>query len=101
MNNIELVKKLHTDKEKLFQEISKVIIGQQNVLEHLFIALLCKGHVLLEGVPGLAKTLLINTLSDVMDLKFSRIQFTPDLMPSDITGTEIIENETGKRNFKF
>ena len=101
MNNIELVEKLHLDKEKLFEEISKIIIGQKDVLEHLFIALLCQGHVLLEGVPGLAKTLLINTLSDAMDLKFNRIQFTPDLMPSDITGTEIIENETGKRNFKF
>jgi MoxR-like ATPase len=101
MNNIELVEKLHLDKERLFEEISKIIIGQKDVLEHLFIAILCQGHVLLEGVPGLAKTLLINTLSDAMDLKFNRIQFTPDLMPSDITGTEIIENETGKRNFKF
>ena len=101
MNNIELVEKLHSDKEKLFKEISKVIIGQKDILEHLFIAILCQGHVLLEGVPGLAKTLLINTLSNAMDLKFNRIQFTPDLMPSDITGTEIIENETGKRNFKF
>ena len=87
MNNIELVEKLHLDKEKLFEEISKIIIGQKDVLEHLFIAILCQGHVLLEGVPGLAKTLLINTLSDAMDLKFKRIQFTPDLMPSDITGT--------------
>ena len=101
MNNIELVENLHSDKEKLFSEIGKIIIGQKNVLEHLFIAILCEGHVLLEGVPGLAKTLLINTLSDAMDLKFNRIQFTPDLMPSDITGTEIIENELGKRNFKF
>ena len=68
-----------------------------------FIALLCKGHVMLEGVPGLAKTLLINTLSDAMKLNFSRIQFTPDLMPSDITGTEILEEDstTGKRVFKF
>ncbi len=101
MNNIELVEKLHLDKEKLFEEISKVIIGQKDVLEHLFIAILCQGHILLEGVPGLAKTLLINTLSNAMDLQFNRIQFTPDLMPSDITGTEIIENEDGKRNFKF
>tara|TARA_Y100000590_G_scaffold205258_1_gene232779 strand:+ start:4616 stop:5572 length:957 start_codon:yes stop_codon:yes gene_type:complete len=101
MNNIELVERLHLDKEKLFEEISKIIIGQKDVLEHLFIAILCQGHILLEGVPGLAKTLLINTLSDAMDLKFNRIQFTPDLMPSDITGTEIIENETGKRNFNF
>ena len=103
MDNIQLVEKLQSDKKKLFQEISKVIIGQENVIEHLFVSLLCKGHVLLEGVPGLAKTLLINTLSNAMDLNFSRIQFTPDLMPSDITGTEIIEDEHGssKRNFKF
>jgi len=103
MDNIQLVEKLQTDKDKLFQEISKVIIGQKEIVEHLFMSLLCRGHVLLEGVPGLAKTLLIKTLSDAMDLSFNRIQFTPDLMPSDITGTEIIEEEqgTGKRGFKF
>ena len=103
MDNIQLVEKLQADKEKLFQEISKIIIGQKEIVEHLFISLLCRGHVLLEGVPGLAKTLLIKTLSDAMDLSFNRIQFTPDLMPSDITGTEIIEEEhgTGKREFKF
>ena len=103
MNNIELVKKLQTNKEVLFKEISKVIIGQENIIEHLFLSLLCKGHVLLEGVPGLAKTLLIKTLASAMDLKFNRIQFTPDLMPSDITGTEIIEakDDTSKRAFKF
>ena len=103
MDNIQLVEKLQTDKDKLFQEIAKVIIGQKEIVEHLFITLLCRGHVLLEGVPGLAKTLLIKTLSDAMDLSFNRIQFTPDLMPSDITGTEIIEEEhgTGKRGFKF
>ena len=103
MDNIQLVEKLQTDKEKLFQEIAKVIIGQKEIVEHLFISLLCRGHVLLEGVPGLAKTLLIKTLSDAMDLSFNRIQFTPDLMPSDITGTESIEEEqgTGKRGFKF
>ena len=103
MDNIQLVEKLQTDKDKLFQEIAKVIIGQKEIVEHLFISLLCRGHVLLEGVPGLAKTLLIKTLSDAMDLSFNRIQFTPDLMPSDITGTEIIEDEhgTGKRSFKF
>ena len=103
MDNIQLVEKLQTDKEKLFQEISKVIIGQKEIVGHLFVSLLCRGHILLEGVPGLAKTLLIKTLSDALDLSFNRIQFTPDLMPSDITGTEIIEDEqgTGKRSFKF
>ena len=103
MDNIQLVEKLQADKDKLFQEISKVIIGQQEIVEHLFVSLLCRGHILLEGVPGLAKTLLIKTLSDALDLSFNRIQFTPDLMPSDITGTEIIEEDhgTGKRSFKF
>ncbi len=103
MDNIQLVEKLQSDKEKLYKEISKVIIGQKNIVEHLFVSLLCQGHILLEGVPGLAKTLLIKTLANAMALKFKRIQFTPDLMPSDITGTEIIEEEhsTGKRNFKF
>ena len=103
MDNIQLLEKLQAHKEKLFDEISKVIIGQTPVVEHLFVSLLCKGHVLLEGVPGLAKTLLIKTLANAMDLKFNRIQFTPDLMPSDITGTEIIEDEQGmgKRRFKF
>ena len=67
MDNIQLVEKLQSDKKKLFQEISKVIIGQEDIIEHLFVSLLCKGHVLLEGVPGLAKTLLINTLSNAMD----------------------------------
>ena len=103
MENVQLVEKLQQDKKKLYDQISKIIIGQSDVIEHLFISLLCKGHVLLEGVPGLAKTLLIKTLSDAMDLSFNRIQFTPDLMPSDITGTEIIEEDqtTGKREFKF
>ena len=103
MDNIQLLEKLQADKEKLFQEIAKVIVGQKEIVEHLFVSLLCRGHILLEGVPGLAKTLLIKTLADAMDLSFNRIQFTPDLMPSDITGTEIIEEEhgTGKREFKF
>ena len=103
MDNIQLVEKLQVDKDKLFQEISKVIIGQKTIVEHLFVSLLCQGHILLEGVPGLAKTLLIKTLANAMDLNFKRIQFTPDLMPSDITGTEIIEDErgAGKRSFKF
>jgi MoxR-like ATPase len=84
-------------------EIAKVIVGQEMVVEQLLIALLARGHCLLIGVPGLAKTLLIRTLAQVLDLKFSRIQFTPDLMPSDITGTEIIEEKTstGSKVFKF
>lgn len=88
---------------RLKTEIGKVIIGQDEIIKHVFVCLLASGHVLLVGVPGLAKTLLIRTLSQALDLKFSRIQFTPDLMPSDITGTEIIEedHQTGKRSFKF
>jgi len=84
-------------------EIAKVIIGQDAVVEHMLVALLSRGHCLLVGVPGLAKTLLIRTLAQVLDLKFNRIQFTPDLMPSDITGTEIIEDRpgTGSKTFRF
>jgi len=87
----------------LRREIAKIIVGQETVVEQLLIALLARGHCLLIGVPGLAKTLLIRTLAQVLDLKFSRIQFTPDLMPSDITGTEIIEEKpsTGSKVFKF
>ncbi len=84
-------------------EIGKVIIGQDKVINELFISLLARGHCLLVGVPGLAKTMLISTLAEVLELRFSRIQFTPDLMPSDITGTEIIEEDrsSGSKNFKF
>ncbi|MDX1741460.1 MAG: MoxR family ATPase, partial [Rhodothermales bacterium] len=84
-------------------EIGKVIVGQDAIIHQVFICLLCKGHALLVGVPGLAKTLLIKTLAEAIELSFNRIQFTPDLMPSDITGTEIIEEDvqTGRRAFKF
>ncbi|MFQ6007993.1 MAG: AAA family ATPase [Candidatus Zixiibacteriota bacterium] len=84
-------------------EIGKIIVGQQSIIDQLLIALLCRGHCLLIGVPGLAKTLLISTLARSLNLKFSRIQFTPDLMPSDITGTEVIEEDTssGRRHFRF
>jgi len=102
MNNLELIDKLNAARKQLLAEIGHVIIGQKQILDHLFVALLCQGHVLLEGVPGLAKTLIIKTLAEVLDLSFSRIQFTPDLMPSDITGTEIIqENKAGERKFRF
>lgn len=87
----------------LKQEIKKVIVGQEETIDQLLITFLAGGHALLEGVPGLAKTLMIRTLSDAIDLRFRRIQFTPDLMPSDIIGTEILEEDhtTGKRFFKF
>ena len=102
MENLKLIEKLHGSRERLIQGIEEVIIGQRDILEHLFLALLCQGHVLLTGVPGLAKTLIIKTLAEALDLSFSRIQFTPDLMPSDITGTEIIqEPKSGRRTLKF
>jgi MoxR-like ATPase len=102
-NDIETAKRLAASFEALKKEIGKVVIGQDAIIEQMITSLLAKGHCLLIGVPGLAKTLLIKTLADVLDLKFSRIQFTPDLMPSDISGTEIIEDDklTGKKAFKF
>ena len=87
--------------EEVLKEVNKAVIGQDKVIEQVLIAVLCDSHALLEGYPGLAKTLLVRTLADIMDLKFSRIQSTPDLMPSDITGTYIIEEDRGKRQFKF
>ncbi len=101
--DLETVEKLKEAQQRIVQEIAKVIVGQQEIVEQLLIALLSGGHCLLIGVPGLAKTLLISTLARVLDLKFSRIQFTPDLMPSDITGTEVIEEDisTGRKVFKF
>lgn len=97
------VEKLNQARNKIKNEIKKVIIGQERVIDELLIALLSNGHCLLIGVPGLAKTLMISTISRILDLKFQRIQFTPDLMPSDITGTEIIQDNvsTGERTFKF
>ena len=87
----------------LKQEIGKVIVGQDEVVEKLILALFCKGHSLLVGVPGLAKTLLISTISEILDLEFNRIQFTPDLMPGDIIGAEVLEidEETNRKHFKF
>jgi MoxR-like ATPase len=100
---IELLENLANINQRINDEIHKVIVGQDDIIEQLIIALFAKGHCLLVGVPGLAKTLLINTVARVLDLKFNRIQFTPDLMPSDITGTEIIEESraTGTKEFRF
>ncbi|HXS08951.1 MAG TPA: MoxR family ATPase [Candidatus Krumholzibacteria bacterium] len=97
------VRKFNQTCDTLRSEIGKVIVGQDTVIEELLIALFAGGHCLLVGVPGLAKTLLISTVAQALDLKFSRIQFTPDLMPSDITGTEILEEDaaTRKRTFRF
>ncbi|MBS3128413.1 MoxR family ATPase [Candidatus Woesearchaeota archaeon] len=98
MGAIENVKRTF---DYMFEEIGKVIVGQDEALRQIMIAIFCNGNALLESYPGLAKTLSIKTMSQIMDLKFSRIQNTPDLMPSDITGTYIIEETAGKRVFKF
>ena len=97
------IEKLREGSKRILTECHKVIVGQRAVLEQLLIALFAQGHCLLVGVPGLAKTLMIRTLADAMNLSFSRIQFTPDLMPSDITGTDILQEDsaTGHRAFKF
>jgi len=87
--------------DALYKEIGKVIVGQQEVIEQCIIAVLCDGNALLEGYPGLAKTMIVKTLGQLMDLSFSRIQSTPDLMPSDITGTYVLQEQGGKRIFKF
>ena len=101
--DIALLEKLGEMKSRFFDEIVKTIIGQHDVLNHILIALLCKGHTLSVGVPGLAKTLIIKSIAELLDMNFNRIQFTPDLMPSDITGTEVIDEakSSGKRSFRF
>src|SRR5262249_46322201 len=101
--DLEAVRRLKDAFANIKQQLSRIIVGQEQVIEELLISLFSKGHCILEGVPGLAKTLMISTLSRSLSLAFSRIQFTPDLMPSDITGTEVIEENrsTGQREFKF
>ena len=102
-NDIISVEKLTESVNRIKKEIAKVIVGQEQVINDLLVSLFSRGHCLLVGVPGLAKTLLIKTLAEVLDLKFNRIQFTPDLMPSDITGTEIIDEDpvSKKRTFHY
>ena len=100
--DIEAAETLKTAKENILNQLRKRIIGQDEVIEQLLIALFSQGHCLLVGVPGLAKTLLISTFARILELPFNRIQFTPDLMPSDIIGADIIEEgESGKRAFRF
>jgi MoxR-like ATPase len=101
--DVEAVRRLGEARARIEQEVAKVIIGQKEVVEQVLTCLLAHGHALLIGVPGLAKTMLVNTLARVLDLSFNRVQFTPDLMPSDITGTEIIEEDaaTRRRGFRF
>jgi MoxR-like ATPase len=102
-DDAETVAKMKRAREVIEREVAKVIIGQKQVIEQVIIALFCRGHGLIQGVPGLAKTLLVSTISKVLKLDFKRIQFTPDLMPSDITGTEVLEEsaETRERYFRF
>jgi len=101
--DLQAVQELHEARRLLLGEIEKRIVGQKDVVESLLVALFARGHCLFVGVPGLAKTLLISTVADVLDLSFNRIQFTPDLMPSDITGTDVLEEDhtTGRRAFRF
>ncbi len=102
-DDIQMVEKLQIAYKKLKEEIGKVIVGQEDVLEQLLIGIFSKGHCIIVGVPGLAKTLMIRTLAQTLSLSFSRIQFTPDLMPSDIIGTEVIQEDktTGEKVFRF
>ncbi len=99
----ELITRVRGSADALRSEISKVIVGQEDVVDQILMTIFCGGHALLVGVPGLAKTLLVSTIARAMDLEFSRVQFTPDLMPSDITGTEVIEEDksTGRRELRF
>lgn len=101
--DLAAIERLNTGYQKILKEMGKSIVGQRQVLEELLIAIFAKGHCLLVGVPGLAKTLMIRSLADCLNLSFSRVQFTPDLMPSDITGTEVLQEDktTGQRIFKF
>ena len=102
-DDIATVKALNTAYEKMTDQLSRAIVGQTQVIEQVLIAIFCRGHALLVGVPGLAKTLLVSSLARVLHLSFKRVQFTPDLMPSDITGTDVLEEDrtTGKRVFRF
>src|SRR5262245_42831051 len=102
-SDVQLLRELHQACDNAKAAIGQRIIGQHDIIEHLLVALFSNGHALFVGVPGLAKTLLIQTLAEVLDLNFSRIQFTPDLMPSDVTGTDVLEQDptTGRRSFRF
>jgi MoxR-like ATPase len=99
--DLSQVDEMGKKKTEIISEIKKVIVGQDKVIEEILIALFCRGHCLLVGVPGLAKTLLISTLAGIMELNFNRVQFTPDLMPSDITGTDVLEEEMGSKQRRF
>jgi MoxR-like ATPase len=101
--DLSMVTRMKEGQEKMIHELKKVIVGQDDVIQEVLIALFAGGHCLITGVPGLAKTLLIKTIADILQLRFNRIQFTPDLMPADVVGTEVIEEDhtTGRRVLKF
>jgi MoxR-like ATPase len=101
--NVEAIERLADQRSRLIQQLSRVIVGQQDVIDNVLLTIFCGGHALIVGVPGLAKTLLVRCLSRTLDLSFNRIQFTPDLMPSDITGTDIIQEDpaSGQRRLEF
>ena len=96
-----LAERVAGSRQKILTELRKVIVGQDDVVDEVLMALFCGGHCLITGVPGLAKTLLVKTIAQILDLKFKRIQFTPDLMPADITGTEVLDEEHGHRALRL
>src|SRR3954464_13150147 len=102
-SDLDAAKLLAVSYQSLQRELGKVIVGQKQVLDEILIAMLARGHCLVQGVPGLAKTLMVSTLARALDLSFHRIQFTPDLMPSDITGTDVLQDDpvSGRRKFEF
>jgi MoxR-like ATPase len=100
-DDVALVKRMQEGRDQIVAEIKKVIVGQEGIIDELLIALFGGGHVLVTGVPGLAKTLLIKTVADILQVDFSRIQFTPDLMPADVVGAEVVEEKNGQRELKF
>ncbi len=100
-DDVEIVERLREARARVKTEMAKVVVGQEDVIDGLLIGLLCRGHVLLFGVPGLGKTLMARTLATTLEMDFRRIQFTPDLMPSDITGTDVLEEEGGRHRMKF
>ncbi|MBL8738798.1 MAG: MoxR family ATPase [Planctomycetes bacterium] len=102
-SDLAMIETLRQGREKMLAEIGKVVVGQKDVVDLILMSLFCRGHALIVGVPGLAKTLTVRTIARILDLSFNRVQFTPDLMPSDIVGTDVIEEDktTGKRSFRF
>jgi len=102
-DEVQAVDRLHEKYMQMTDELAGVIVGMEDVIDQLLVAMLCRGHCILEGVPGLAKTLLVSTVASMVGLTFRRIQFTPDLMPADITGTDVLvqDQTTGKRVFQF